>query len=116
LSSRCDVLRFALTEGNAEASPSAGALHEALAYVSFLRIVIRSNLEFGTCRILERVRSEVDKWANWNTVQSLVKQDEICVGVDRLHKEIDMCMEVYNVCSPNDFIAVLIVFRLCLLA
>jgi len=32
-------------------------------------------------------------------VQSLVKQDEICVGVDRLHKEIDMCMEVYNVCS-----------------
>jgi hypothetical protein len=98
---RCALLIIALREDNSEAPSSEAhtdALNEAQLLASFIHIgVVRLNLELDSYRILESIRDKVDRWANLNTVRSLLNQDDIREGVDELHRRVDTCIAAYHV-------------------
>jgi hypothetical protein len=114
---RCDLLIFALREDNSEAPSSEAhtdALNEAQLLASFIHIgVVRLKLELDSYRILECVRDKVDRWANLNTVRSLLNQDDIREGVDELHRRVDTCIAAYHVLLLLYLVPVLIFLYLC---
>jgi hypothetical protein len=51
------------------------------------------------------------RWAKLNIMKSILAQQDICEGIDRLHQHIDTCLAICHVdFSPLNYVAKLLTF------